>query len=156
MSSLYVNKEHRAGPEQTGWRTSVFSDSQKWFLCQLRAGMKSLFQNGSNISFSRKWSPNHFRISFPFHCVPKTQATCLCSMTVPSFVLYSSFTLPKFSLAQPFLTGFPAGLVVKYPAANAGDSSSVPESGRSPGRENGSPLQYSCLGNPMVEQPGGL
>ena len=113
-------------------------------------------RTGSNISFSRKWSPNHFRISFPFHCVPKTQATCLCSMTVPSFVLYSSFTLPKFSLAQPFLTGFPAGLVVKYPAANAGDSSSIPESGRSPGRENGSPLQYSCLGNPMVEQPGGL
>ena len=26
---------------------------------------------------------------------------------------------------------------------------SVPGSGRSPGEENGSPLQYSCLGNPM-------
>ena len=25
----------------------------------------------------------------------------------------------------------------------------IPESGRSPGKGNGSPLQYSCLGNPM-------
>ena len=26
---------------------------------------------------------------------------------------------------------------------------SIPESGRSPGEDNGNPLQYSCLGNPM-------
>ena len=32
---------------------------------------------------------------------------------------------------------------------NAGDSGSIPGSGRSPGEGNGSPLQYSCLGNPM-------
>ena len=43
-------------------------------------------------------------------------------------------------------------LVVKNPAANAGDvrdTSLVPESGRSPGREHGNPLQYPHLGNPM-------
>ena len=42
--------------------------------------------------------------------------------------------------------------VVKTPPANAGDSrdmSSNPGSGRSPGGENGNPLQYSCLENPM-------
>ena len=27
---------------------------------------------------------------------------------------------------------------------------------RSPGRGNGNPLQYSCLGNPMDREPGGL
>ena len=32
---------------------------------------------------------------------------------------------------------------------NAGDTGSIPESGRSPGVGNGNPLQYSCLGNPM-------
>ena len=32
---------------------------------------------------------------------------------------------------------------------NAGDPGSVPGLGRSPGEENGSPLQYSCLENPM-------
>ena len=33
--------------------------------------------------------------------------------------------------------------------ANAGDSGSIPESGRSSEDENGNPLQYSVLGNPM-------
>ena len=33
--------------------------------------------------------------------------------------------------------------------ANAGDSGSIPGSGRSPGVGNGNPLQYSCLGNHM-------
>ena len=43
-------------------------------------------------------------------------------------------------------------LVVKNPPANAGDArdlGSIPGLGRSPGVENGNPLQYSCLGNPM-------
>ena len=39
-------------------------------------------------------------------------------------------------------------LVVKNRPANAGDSGSVPGSGRSPGEGNGNPLQYSCLENP--------
>ena len=34
-------------------------------------------------------------------------------------------------------------------ACNAGDPSSVPGLGRSPGEGNGSPLQHSCLENPM-------
>ena len=33
--------------------------------------------------------------------------------------------------------------------ANAGDAGSIPGLGRSPGEGNGSPLQYSCLENPM-------
>ena len=51
--------------------------------------------------------------------------------------------------------GFFGGLVVKNPLEmpetiyNAGDAGSIPESGRSPGEGNGSPLQYSCLGNPI-------
>ena len=35
-------------------------------------------------------------------------------------------------------------------AANAGDIvGSIPGLGRSPGKGNGKPLQYSCLGNPI-------
>ena len=45
--------------------------------------------------------------------------------------------------------GFPGGLMVKNLPANAGDSGSIPGSGRSPGEGNGNPLQYTCLGNPM-------
>ena len=42
--------------------------------------------------------------------------------------------------------------MVKNPPANTGDrrgASSIPGSGRSPGIGNGTPLQYSCLENPM-------
>ena len=45
--------------------------------------------------------------------------------------------------------GFPGGSLVKNAAANAGDASLIPGSGRSPREGNGNPLQYSCLGNPM-------
>ena len=45
--------------------------------------------------------------------------------------------------------GFPGGLVVKNLPASAGDSGSVPESGRPPGDGNDNPIQYSCLGNSM-------
>ena len=48
--------------------------------------------------------------------------------------------------------GFPGGSMVKNPSVNAGDvrdMGSIPESERSPGEENGNPLQYSCLENPM-------
>ena len=37
----------------------------------------------------------------------------------------------------------------KASAYNAGDLGSIPGSGRSPGEGNGTPLQYSCLENPM-------
>ena len=43
-------------------------------------------------------------------------------------------------------------LVVKDPPSNAGDArdaGSIPGSRRSLGEGNGSPLQYSCLENPM-------
>ena len=39
--------------------------------------------------------------------------------------------------------------MVKNLPAIAGDAGSIPGSGRSPGEENGKPLQYSCLGNSM-------
>ena len=39
--------------------------------------------------------------------------------------------------------------MVKNPPANAGDTGSILESGRSPGEGNGNPLQYSCLENSM-------
>ena len=37
----------------------------------------------------------------------------------------------------------------KESACNAGDQGVIPGSGRSPGEENGTPLQYSCLQNLM-------
>ena len=51
----------------------------------------------------------------------------------------------------------PRCLSSKESPASAGDASSVPESGRSPGEGNGNPLQCSCQDNPMDrEDAGGL
>ena len=49
--------------------------------------------------------------------------------------------------------GFPGGSDGKESDCNAGDLGSIPGLGRSPGEGNGSPLQYSCLENPMDRGP---
>ena len=46
--------------------------------------------------------------------------------------------------------------MVKNPSADAGDAGSVLESGRSPGKENGNLLQYSCLKIPVDRGACGL
>ena len=48
--------------------------------------------------------------------------------------------------------GFPRVSVVKNLPANAEGMGLIPRWGRSPGEGNGNPLQYSCLGNPMVRE----
>ena len=45
--------------------------------------------------------------------------------------------------------GFSGGSDGKESACNAGDPGSIPGLGKSPGEENGKPLHYSCLENPM-------
>ena len=45
--------------------------------------------------------------------------------------------------------GFPSDSVGKETTCNAGDSGSISGCRRSPGEGNGSPLEYSCLENPM-------
>ena len=48
--------------------------------------------------------------------------------------------------------GLPRALVVKGPPANTGHRGSIPRLGTSPGGGQGSPLQYSCLENPMSRE----
>ena len=45
--------------------------------------------------------------------------------------------------------GFPWWLSGKKSTCQAGDTGLIPGSGRSLGKGNGNPLQYSCLENPM-------
>ena len=48
--------------------------------------------------------------------------------------------------------GFPGGTTGKESTCNAGDAGDkglITGLGRSPGRRNGNPLQYSCLENPI-------
>ena len=45
--------------------------------------------------------------------------------------------------------GIPRWLSGKEFTCQAGDTGSIPRSGRFPGEGNGNPFQYSCLENPM-------
>ena len=68
----------------------------------------------------------------------------------------SSYREVRVASRTPLLTqpkaseGLPCGSELKNPPASAGDTGSIPGSGRSPGEGNGNPHQYSCLENPTV------
>ena len=53
------------------------------------------------------------------------------------------------ALAHPPPLGFPGGSEGKESTCNVGDLGLIPGSGRSPGKGNGNPLQYSGLENSM-------
>ena len=48
--------------------------------------------------------------------------------------------------------GYPEGSDNKESACNAGDVTSIPVSGGSPGEGNGYPLQYPCMENSMARE----
>ena len=52
-------------------------------------------------------------------------------------------------LGNKDILNFPGGSDGKASAYNVGDPVSIPGLGRSSGEGNGTPLQYSCLENPM-------
>ena len=59
-------------------------------------------------------------------------------------------------LNQDLLNCFPGGSGGKVSAWNGGDPGSIPGLERYAGEGNGNPLQYSCLENPWMEEPGRL
>ena len=63
--------------------------------------------------------------------------------------LNSAFSLFYQTIIEILYYTFPGCSEVKVFASNAGDLSSIPGSGRSPGEGNGNLLLYSCLENPM-------
>ena len=68
-------------------------------------------------------------------------------LSAPKFI-----NITAYSLAVKTTSNCNASPLVAHPVknvCNAGDSSSIPGSERSPGEGNGNPLHYSCLENPM-------
>ena len=76
----------------------------------------------------------------------------LCHETLLFPVFTYSFSFCIFGFPSLYtIKGFSGGSAIKNPPVHAGDTGdvgSIPGSGRSPGEGNGSPCQYSCLGNP--------
>ena len=66
------------------------------------------------------------------------------------FLLFKVRNVPSGSLPTEThrTDSFPGASGSKAPACNAGDLGSIPGLGRSPGKGNGNPFQYSYLENP--------
>ena len=65
------------------------------------------------------------------------------------YVVAKSWTRPSAWKTTNLPLGFPWWPSGKEYICQAGDMGSIPELGRFPGKGNGNPLQYSCLGKPM-------
>ena len=89
---------------------------------------------------------------------PPNELVCLSAFIPASLIsqLHPLIRLNPSPFSFPFFTKgkgqgsfslFLVAQLVKTLPANAGDVGLIPGSGKSPGEENGNPLQYSCLGN---------
>ena len=67
----------------------------------------------------------------------------ICKLYLKKVIFYFKLVSDTLKL------GFPDDAVMMNLPTSAGDTSSILESGKSPGGGNGNPLQYSCLGNLM-------
>ena len=91
-----------------------------------------------------QWGPSQSHAS-PFTLSRSNYYPTFCVNNSPGLAFFFFFLL-GLSLV------FPDGSVSKESTYNAGDivnTGSITEWGRSPGGGNGSPLQYSCLKNPL-------
>ena len=112
---------------------------------------RSIFYLGACSAFSQLCTHFSFVLWVYVFCKPKLKKLQFFSSLGPwSRVPSSGRTSP--SSVCVLLLGLPGGTVVRNLPANAGsarDAGSTSGSGRSPGRGNGNPLQYSCLKNSL-------
>ena len=101
-------------------------------------------QNERVMEESRSQAGNRKLIA-EFHYHPQQRGSPLTKSSGQAYKWRPTYHMSK-------CWGFPGGLVVKNPLANAGDTRNmgfIPGLGRSPEMGNGNPLQYSCLENSM-------
>ena len=91
------------------------------------------------------WATEHTHIILYLKCVSSRDQLYVLKILPDNLILWLVYLVYIFTS----LLGFPGGAEVKASAWNAGDPGSIPGSGRSPREGNGTPLQYSCLENPM-------
>ena len=104
----------------------------------------------SSTAWTEQWI-HHQRGSSTFLAVWKVLTNYLTSSFLPIKPL--NLTLIFFQVIQSYYQGLPWWhRHSKKSACNAGDLSSFPRSGRSPGEGNGYPLQYSCLESSMLRE----
>ena len=83
-----------------------------------------------------------FQTLFPYRLLQNVEFSFLCCIVGPPCWLSILYTVVC-------IWRFPSWRSGRESTCSAGDTSSIPGSGRSPGEGNANPLQYSCLENPM-------
>ena len=78
--------------------------------------------------------------------IPKSRDVTLSADPTLEFIHKLWLDISHSSLCS---MGFPGGSDCNESTCNAGDLHAIPALGRSPGKGNGNPLQYSCLENSM-------
>ena len=112
-------------PSPLQWRGRVSTKHRVLLECPVGA-VGTSWPRTIGVSLARSQSPSSISLLF-FHLKP----------TIETFCLYVCIPM--------CFSGSSAG---KQSACNAGDLSSIPSLGRSPGEGHGNPIQYSCLEHP--------
>ena len=150
-------------PRTLEWVAISFSNAWKWKVkvkllscVQLLATpWTAAYQAPPSLGFSRHEYWSGVPLPSPTNKLCRVKYFCLvlCQLAFHlSYYLLNIFCVCSgkwFSHCSPVLQDFPHSSVGKESACNAGDLGSFPGLGRSLGKGNGSPLQYSCLENPM-------
>ena len=98
-------------------------------------------------SFNPLVKKNPFQVYCSFSASTRTrQGHAAISM---SSSVFPTITSSSHQSSLDLSMGFPGSSGGKESACNAGDTGSIPGSGRSPGGGNVNPFQFSCLENPM-------
>ena len=119
-----------------------------WLTCFCRS-LRSWGRRTGNYLKCNRWSHHPLKTIVPSLCKRDAPVTAV-TVTTPGLLGSRGVRKQRKCNQMGFsLTSFPGGSDSKESTCSAGDWGSLPGSGRSPGEENGYPLQYSCPDNPM-------
>ena len=104
--------------------------------------MNSLYTIGCIIC---KFSLTVLTLSFLLN--PSAHSLLICNLRLVVTISGQDAPWRRDRLRTPVFLGFSGGSDSKVSACNAGNLSSIPGLGRSPGGGHGNPLHYSCLEN---------
>ena len=86
-------------------------------------------------------------LTLSFFLNPSAHSLLICNLRLVVTISGQDAPWRRDRLRTPVFLGFSGGSDSKVSACNAGNLSSIPGLGRSPGGGHGNPLHYSCLEN---------